>query len=160
MKSNHRIHLLVCAALLGAALIAGCNRKSAKSSLPVKEIVITGNDQMKYDLTTIEVKAGQEVKLTLKNIGTMPKESMGHNWILLEKNTDPLKFLEPGFAYASNDYIAPEMEKKVIAKTRTLGPGEEETITFTAPSIPSPYDYICTFPGHFAAGMKGVLVVQ
>ncbi len=160
MKPSHRIFLVLCAALLGAALISGCNSKSAKSSLPVKEIVITGSDQMKFDLTTIEAKAGQEVKLTFKNVGTMPKESMGHDWVLLEKNTDPLKFLEPGFAYASNDYIAPEMEKKVIAKTRILGPGEEETITFTAPSIASPYDYICTFPGHFAGGMKGVLVVQ
>ena len=160
MKHTRRIYLVLCAALLGVALIAGCNSKSAKSSLPVKEIVITGNDQMKFDLTTLEAKAGQEVKLTFKNVGTMPKESMGHDWVLLEKNTDPLKFLEPGFAYASNDYIAPEMKKKVIAKTRMLGPGEEETITFTAPSIPSPYDYICTFPGHFAAGMKGVLVVQ
>jgi len=115
---------------------------------------------MKFNLETIEAKAGQEVKLTFKNVGTMPKESMGHNWVLLEKNTDPAKFTEAGFGLAGSDYIAPEMAKKVIAHTKIIGPGESVTITFTAPSIPSPYVYVCTFPGHFAGGMKGVLIVQ
>ena len=53
-----------------------------------------------------------------------------------------------------------EMEKKVIARTKLLGPGESETITFTAPKISSQYDFLCTFPGHFAAGMKGKMIVQ
>ncbi len=161
MKHNYRIRLGLFGALLATALFTGCNNEStAKSSLPPKEIVITANDQMKFDLTTIEAKPGQEVKLTLKNIGTMPKQSMGHDWVLLQKNTNASKFIEAGFASASTDYVAPEMASKVIAKTKVIGPGESETITFTAPSIPSSYDYVCTFPGHFAAGMKGILVVQ
>ncbi len=162
MKNNPRIYLAICGALLGTALISGCNNSadSAKSNLPAKEVVIEANDQMKFNVTTIEVKPGQEVKLTLKNTGTMPKQSMGHDWVLLQKNTSPAKFIDAGFASASTDYVAPEVAGQVIAKTKIIGPGESDTITFTAPSIPSPYDYICTFPGHFAAGMKGTLVVQ
>ena len=33
-------------------------------------------------------------------------------------------------------------------------------IEFTAPAKPGSYTFFCTFPGHFAAGMKGVLVVK
>jgi uncharacterized cupredoxin-like copper-binding protein len=27
------------------------------------------------------------------------------------------------------------------------------------PAVAGKYDFICTFPGHFAAGMRGTLVV-
>jgi azurin len=163
MKMNCAHSLPAIVALLASVLsLTGCNSstETAKSTLPPLEVVINANDKMKYDITTIEAKAGQEVKLTLKNVGTMPKQSMGHNWALLQLNTDAAKFVEAGFASASTDYVAPELASKVIAKTKILGPGESETITFTAPAIPSRYDFLCTFPGHFAAGMKGVLVVQ
>jgi len=47
----------------------------------------------------------------------------------------------------------------VIASTKMLGPGETATVTFTAPA-PGVYDYICTFPGHALAGMRGTLTVK
>ncbi|CAG0910879.1 unnamed protein product, partial [Cyprideis torosa] len=50
----------------------------------VAEIVIEANDQMKYNLSEINVKAGQQVKLTLKHVGEMKLEVMGHNWVLLK----------------------------------------------------------------------------
>ncbi|RYG55380.1 azurin, partial [bacterium] len=120
---------------------------------------ITGNDQMKFNVDKLEAQARQKVELTFKNVGTMPKESMGHNWCLLELKVDPAKFLEAGFAAASNDYVAAAKEDEVIVRTKILGPGESETLTFTAPSEPGSYEYICTFPGHFGAGMKGHLEI-
>ena len=44
--------------------------------------------------------------------------------------------------------------------TKLLGPKQTDTITFNAPSEPGEYPYICSFPAHLMAGMKGVLVVQ
>ena len=32
--------------------------------------------------------------------------------------------------------------------------------TFKVPAEAGSYDYICSFPGHFAAGMRGKLVVK
>mgnify|MGYP000598203567 CR=1 FL=1 len=58
----------------------------------VAEIVIEGNDQMKFNLDKIEVYAGQKVKLTLKHVGEMPLQSMGHNWTLLAKGVDVMEF--------------------------------------------------------------------
>ena len=47
----------------------------------------------------------------------------------------------------------------VIASTKLLGPGEQEILTFTAPKDPGSYEYVCTFPGHFAM-MRGVMKVK
>ncbi|MDE0837988.1 MAG: plastocyanin/azurin family copper-binding protein [Kiritimatiellae bacterium] len=39
-----------------------------------------------------------------------------------------------------------------------LGPGEEDVVTFTAPAAGT-YNYLCTFPGHYAV-MNGVMTVK
>lgn len=129
-------------------------------NLPEKKVEIAGNDQMKYDVTAIDAKPGQKVTVTLKNAGIIPKISMGHNFVLLTLDADPTKFVEAGTPHMGKDYIAPEMQDKVIAHTKLLGPGESETISFAAPRKPGVYTYMCSFPGHFAIGMKGTLTVQ
>ncbi len=44
-------------------------------------------------------------------------------------------------------------------KTKTIQPGEEDTITFT-PTKTGSFIYLCTVPGHADRGMKGTLIVQ
>ena len=146
---------LGCSALLFS--IAGC---SHAPEAPPKEVKITANDKMKYDLTAFEVKPGQKVSVILTNVGTSPKASMGHNFILLKQNTNVQKFLDDGSMHASQDYIAPEFAKDVIANTKLLGPGESDTITFTAPFVPGDYVFLCAFPGHYASGMHGLMTVK
>ena len=53
-----------------------------------------------------------------------------------------------------------DREKEIIAYTGMAGPDETVTVEFTAPETPGKYDYICTFPGHYLAGMKGVLIIN
>ncbi len=129
-------------------------------SLPEKKVEITGNDTMKYDVMAIEAKPGQKVTVTLKNAGTMPKMSMGHNFVLLMQDQDPAKFVESSQTSMGTDFIGPDVKNKVFAHTKLLGPGESDTISFAAPRKPGAYTYICSFPGHFAIGMKGILTVQ
>jgi azurin len=178
MKLTKSVLKLSFAAFFGAAFLTSCGKTddstaagadgtesaatapvAARDDLPVKKIEVTGNDLMKFNIEKMEAQARQKVEVTLKNIGTMPKQSMGHNWALLALNVDAGGLLEAGFASAGNDYIVPERENEVIVRTKILGPGESETVTFTAPSEPGSYQYVCTFPGHFGAGMKGVLVI-
>jgi len=47
----------------------------------------------------------------------------------------------------------------ILAKTKLLNGGESDTATFTAPAAGT-YTFLCTFPGHFVAGMKGTLTVK
>ena len=120
-------------------------------------IQLDGMDDMKYDRTLFKIKAGQEVKLTLKNIGKLPKEAMSHNVVILAQGTDVQAFGEAAVA-AKPDHIPPAMASDVIAHTKLLGPGESETISFKIPD-PGVYDFICSFPGHFGT-MKGKIVVE
>jgi azurin len=52
------------------------------------------------------------------------------------------------------------MKDKILAYTPLAGGGDTVEVTFAAPTKPGSYTYLCTFPGHFAMGMKGTLVVK
>lgn len=124
----------------------------------VVEVSIEAGDDMKYTTNRIEVPSGSHVKLTLKNVGKMPKESMGHNWTLLGQAADLVVYATASMKAVDNDYQAPELYSDPIIFTKMLGPGESQTIEFDAPAAGT-YKYVCTFPGHYAS-MQGELVVQ
>lgn len=124
----------------------------------VTKVYLTGNDQMKYNKNQITVKAGDEVVLTFEHVGKLPKETMGHNFVLLKKGTDIQKFGQEAVEYKDNDYI-PEDSDAIIVHTKMLGGGEKVEITFEAPEEKGNYDYVCSFPGHIAL-MKGILTVE
>lgn len=146
---------LGCSALLIS--VAGCSRAP---EAPPKTVEITADDKMKFSISAFDVAPGQKVTVTLKNIGTSPKASMGHDFVVLKKNTNVTAFLDAGSTQAAHEYIAPEMEKDIIAHTKLLGPNESDTVTFTAPYVPGDYDFICSFPGHATQGMKGIMTVK
>ena len=117
-------------------------------------IELTANDQLKFDKIELHVKANEKVTLTLKNVGTMPKEAMGHNFVLLKDGTDLSAFSTS--AISAPDHI-PANNPAIIAHTKLLGPGESDTIEFTVPA--GTYTYICSFPGHYMT-MTGVLTAE
>ncbi|NEN24241.1 azurin [Cryomorpha ignava] len=120
-------------------------------------LTIEGNDEMKYNKDMLSVKAGQEVTLVLKHVGKMDKAAMGHNWTLLKKGVDMQEFAIEAIAAKDSEYI-PVGTNKVITHTAMIGGGEETSITFTAPAK-GKYQFLCTFPGHFAA-MNGTFMVE
>ncbi len=125
-----------------------------------RAIALTANDTMKFSVTEIHAKAGEALAVTLTNVGSTPKFSMGHNWILLKPDTDQLAFVTAGSTAAATDYKPAEFKGQIIASTKLLGPGEHDTATFFAPGKPGSYPFLCSFPGHFQVGMKGVLIVE
>lgn len=137
-------------------LFVGCTGNSKNNDKIL--ITIHAGDDMKFDLSEIKVKAGQKVKLTLKHTGTMPKEAMGHNFVLLAYGVSLEDFAGKAMAASDKDYIPEGSEKRVIASTKLLGGGETDTIEFTAPSK-GVYEFLCSFPGHSTL-MKGVFVVE
>jgi azurin len=132
---------------------------TATGEKPVTEITITGDDRMRFAPTRFTVRAGDRITLTLDNIGRMPKESMGHNLVILDQGVAPNAFAAASVGFPHNEYIAPQFENRVIAATTVLGPGEQETITFIAPATPGEYPFVCSFPGHTQARMVGIMVV-
>ena len=118
------------------------------------------DNAMKYDVTAITVAPGETVKLTLTNHMTLPKEVMGHNWVLLTAGTDVAAFAAAAAPEVANGYIPAKMKDKVLAVIGVLGPNETGEVAFTAPAQAGNYPFLCSFPGHFLTGMKGMLVVK
>ena len=150
--------MLGIAAAVGLLAVA-FNSLALGAGHELRTIAITGNDTMRFDTTGFEVNAGERVRLVLKNVGKLPKVAMGHNLIILKKGVDLATFAQSALTAAATDYIPAEKMDDIIVHTKLLGPGESDTIEFTAPSVPGNYDFLCSFPGHWAL-MKGIMTVK
>lgn len=153
-------------ALLVALLVTACGKKESANTAATpaqsgpRTVELTAGDNMKFNLSRIEVKAGEELKVVLTNIGSQPKEVMGHNWILLKLGTEVEAFDRAAAQAKASDYIPADKQAQIIAHTKLLGPRKSDEVSFTAPSAPGEYPFLCSFPGHYQVGMKGVLVVR
>jgi uncharacterized cupredoxin-like copper-binding protein len=109
---------------------------------------------LKYDKTELQVKAGAKVKLVFHN-----NDDMQHNIVI----TTPGAANETGEKAMKLGLKGPDMQyvpnsNKVLVHSNILEPGQTETLFFVAPSVPGIYQFVCTYPGHYAA-MQGVLRV-
>lgn len=149
--------------LLLAVTMAACggsaNENGAANGAAASDEVLIQpvGDQMEFEQTSFTVEAGQEVTIVFENLAT--SQAMQHNVVVLNSDDDAdvnrvgQAALEAGEA---NEYI-PE-DDAILAYTPLAQPGETVRVTFTAPSEPGTYRYICTFPGHYMV-MQGTMTV-
>ena len=123
-------------------------------------IEITGIDTMKYSVTAIQASPGEALKVTLTNLGSLPKESMSHNWVLLKAGSDAAAFSNAAVAAKATDYMPAALQDEVLAHIDMVGPHGTGEVEFNAPTAPGDYAYLCTFPAHYQVGMKGILTVK
>ena len=137
--------LLVSLALLFAVLGSGCSTPSTASTSPGaaardaatpaatpaatthdgRAVEITATDTMKFSVTEIVAKPGEKLSVTLVNVGTTPKFSMGHNWLLLASGVDVQPFLVASAEAVTTDYVPRATHgDKILAATKLLGPNE------------------------------------
>lgn len=110
---------------------------------------------MKYDQGRLSVPAGAKVNLTFEN--TASAEAMIHNAVFIQTGKQ-MDVINAGMEVGKEGGFVPEDHPAVIAATDLAQPGETVELSFTAPSKPGTYQYICTYPGH--KSMKGILVVK
>lgn len=131
---------------VGFVLLAGCGSSKTVTIKPV------GNE-MKYEKIHFIVEAGQKITLVMDNVATA--EAMKHNVVVL---TDSSFISEVGMAAITEPDYIPE-HSAILAATPIAGAGEKTQVTFTAPSEPGNYPFICTYPGHYTM-MSGVMIVR
>lgn len=116
----------------------------------------TVEEEMRYDKPFFAVEAGRSVQVVLENDDLMP-----HNLVITR--TGKLKDVAlagadlgttPGL---DGKLYVPESED-VLFSTSMVNSGQREVLTFTAPTEPGEYPYVCTFPRHWMR-MYGVMVV-
>jgi azurin len=149
---------------LAVLLSSGCGQNNpptpAAAPSGPRTVEITASDTMKYDVSSIEAKPGEQLTIVLTNAGTMPIESMGHNWVLLKAGSDVAAFDTAAIQAKDTGYIPLSLQDEIVAQIPLLGPRKSGEIAFTVPAAPGEYPYLCTFPAHFQVGMHGVLVVK
>lgn len=140
------------------ALVLAASLSTLHAAAAPRTVEITANDQMKFSVANIDATAGETLRISLKNVGTLPKEAMGHNWVLLKAGTDVNAFAMASMTAKDAEYIAPSQKDKVLAFIKVLGPNQTADVTFTAPAA-GKYEFICSFPGHYML-MRGTLTVK
>ena len=140
--------LLLAAMLASPALAATC------------DVEIEGNDAMKFNKTSIDVpQSCKQFTVKLTHTGKLPRNSMGHNWVL-SKAADVQGIAADGIpAGLDKNYLKPG-DPRVIAHTKVVGGGESDSVTFDTSKLKAGenYAFFCSFPGH-AALMKGTVAV-
>lgn len=121
----------------------------------------TGGSDMML-LESISVEPGEEIRIRLYTESDMPASSMAHNFVLLAMNADVDAFADAASSATDNDYIPEdeEYQDQILEYTDLAAGGETVEIVFEAPEEEGDYEYICSFPGHYAANMKGILKVE
>jgi len=136
----------------------------AKPAAAPRLVVLTAGDpvgeKMTYSRNTITAAPGERLKLRLVSMGQLPRTVMTHNWVLLTLGSDAKKFSETAALTPATGYIPAALKSQIVAKTDMVGPGEQSEIIFTVPGKPGTYPFLCTFAGHYAAGMAGTLIVK
>jgi azurin len=124
-------------------------------SAPDKTIVIGTKPVLKYDIESVQVKAGSKVKLIFNNLDN----DMTHNLVIVEPGTaDEVgqQAIKLGIKGSQVSYVP--NSAKVLFHTALIQPSTSETIYFVAPMKAGNYTYVCTYPGHHTI-MQGILTV-
>ena len=158
------MRVLAAALLLSGIMGAPTALRAGDDQGPARLVVITAGDpvgeKMTYSRATIPAKPGERIRLRLMSTGKMPATVMTHNWVLLTLGSDAKKFADAAANAAKTQYIPAALKGQILAQTSLVGPGETSEVTFTVPAKPGTYPLLCTFAGHYAAGMAGTLVVK
>ena len=115
-----------------------------EAGTPAASISIKALVGLQYDVVRFKVKPGSKVGITLTNIS-----DMSHNFLIVKPGmrldvvNSALKLAEKG---PQMDYI-PSIDA-VLWSIPVVSPGQTKSVTFTAPSQPGVYPYVCTYPGH------------
>lgn len=114
-------------------------------------------DLLKFDVEELRVQAGQQVRLVFRNT-----DHMEHNLVVTMPNAvdriGPLADQLAASPTGRAQHYVPD-SPDVLVYTPILGPAEEFTLEFVAPTAPGTYEFVCTIPGHWRV-MRGVLIVE
>lgn len=131
-----------------------------------QKLTLEGNDNMQFSAKQLKAEAGSPIVIEFKNAGEQPKETMGHNLVVLKKGVsviDYTKKINAAVADAKtynveSNYMPASLQEDAMKWTKVLGPGESETLDLPALEKGN-YSYVCTFPGHVGV-MNGTLTVK
>ena len=136
LRSTNRVALV--GLVLAAFTVAACSSGGdGTGGQPASTELTTSIVEYQFTPDTWKVPAGEQITITITNDGALK-----HEWVLLQ-----------GGVRITTEA---EFEEDTVNVEQEVEPGETQTLTFQAPAAGT-YQVICAIPGHFDAGLKGVL---
>ena len=123
-------------------------------------LTIEGNDQIQFNKKELRVsKSCKEVTVTLKHVGMLAANLMGHNWVLAA-TADYQALAQAGQGAGPPNYL-PAGDKRTLAATAVIGGGQETSVKFDISGLTpgADYTYFCSFPAHFVL-MNGKFIIE
>ena len=124
-------------------------------------VTVDSTDQMSYNTKEIVIdKSCKTFTVNLTHSGSLPKNVMGHNWVL-SKTADMAGVATDGMAAGLDKNYLKDGDTRIIAHTKIIGAGEKDSVTFDVSKLnpAESYEFFCTFPGHNSM-MKGSVVLK
>lgn len=112
---------------------------------------MTVRDNMFFSRSEITIPAGQELAIDFDNTSRLP-----HNIVIIDGDMAVATEVNRD-AISQADYLP--QHPGVVAALPMIMPNQTGSITWQ-PSQPGTYLFICTYPGHFDAGMYGTITVK
>lgn len=136
-------------------LVFGIGLGSAFGDDSAKKVVLEPDgNKMAFATTEIKAKAGSKLTLVFKNSSA----AMQHNVAVLKKGADVNAVGAAATSAGPSKGYIPDSDA-ILASVKLTKAGETNKVTFTVPSKPGKYTYVCLFPGHYSM-MQGTLVVE
>lgn len=147
---------LVLVALMASFALAACGGEGSNGGgePSANQTVASDAVNLAYQQTAISVPAGQPATVTFQNAA----QGLQHNWVLVRGGEEVAAQVDEAATTAGAPDYLPAGDPNVIAATKMLDAGGSEAVTFTVEA--GTYTYLCTFPGHYTAGMHGTLTAQ
>jgi uncharacterized cupredoxin-like copper-binding protein len=118
----------------------------AHSHANAREVTIEMSDQMRFSPSQLQVKQGETIRFTVKNLGKIRHEWVIGNEAELVEHAAQMKRAGAG------------SHKHDMANAISVAAGEQGTLTWTFDKAES-LAMACFEPGHYEAGMRGVIKV-
>ena len=153
--------------LLLAIIISACQAQAPTQSVDVDTLQapatqcttncdrvvvdMTVRDNMFFSQRDVSVTTGQELAIDFVNTSRLP-----HNIVIVDGDMSVATDVNRD-AINQADYM-PQHPAAIAALPMTM-PNQTGNLTWQ-PNQPGTYLYICTYPGHFDAGMYGTITVK
>ncbi|PVZ09710.1 MULTISPECIES: azurin [unclassified Pseudomonas] len=139
-----------------AALFTTLTVLSASAMAAECDVTVDSTDSMTFSTQQISIsKSCSTFTVNLTHSGSLPKQVMGHNWVL-SKASDMEAIGQDGMsAGLDSDYLKPG-DDRVIAHTKMIGAGEKASVSFDVSKLKAgeSYTFFCSYPAHMFQ-MKG-----
>lgn len=163
--ARHRIRSIA-GGIVASVLLVGCARSPIAPPSATTNVFTVVAQEFGFNQPTLEAQVGHPMMVILQNRGTLT-----HDWMVTGLDTAPVEGLpsdgQDGHGAHTHamfesedhdDHGAHAHDMAAPVAHAAAAPGEQTTVMFT-PMSAGVFTFICTVPGHEAAGMYGTLTV-